>query len=265
MEKIKKFVFPIILLTFACVIAIIGIIQNNKTLKIIESIKNYVLESEENIMLYIGSSSCEACKYEIGQFSILLNEFNFEYYYIDLDEIKKTSFKNRILTELDLDIKNGVDLPSLIVYKDGKIVDKLTGLSNADSIFNFLNKNGIIKDEKLPVNYLDFSGYKSHIEKSGIKILAFVEMASFDGVDFQTKLWEIASDSNIEIDFLVLDELADSEREVIINSNELFSETFFDEPVLIVNDGNKLVDYVTGNQESDVYLEFFKNLDIINE
>lgn len=265
MKSSSKIFILIVVALFIMGIVVYGANKQFADNEVIESIKEELLNAEENTLLYLGSKSCEACDVQAGLFSLLLRQYNLQYYYIDLDELVSNSKKDKLLTDLNLvPIDGNVELPTLAVYNEGRVIDKLEKVNNIDVLFDFLVDNKIIESEsKLPLNYLDLSTYSDYLARDGIKILAVTSLGSEYNISFQSALWEFASNNDVTIDVITLDDLSSSELEMFIDSSDFFKSDIFETPILVISNGNNITNYVKEIVTASEYVDIFKNLGII--
>lgn len=265
MNKIYKYVFGCTIAICLVIIFILGITDSGKSQKVVDGIVENVLESSENILLFVGSSECEKCKYQAKEFSILHDMYELGYYYLDLDDIKITSKKNKILTDLGFNINSGVELPSLAVYKDGKMIDSISGLNGLDDITVFLNKNGIAEINDFPFTFHDISSYQNLMEKKEKKIFVVSTYSNDEAIEFQSIIASIASEYKLNINILYLDDITQDEYNIVYNSNKFFQDYVVDiTTIVIFDENNNVLGYSLDVLTKEEYIDILKNASIIN-
>ena len=265
MEKVHKIVFASLVVILLGVIIFVGVITNNKRTENVKYIVETVLSSKENVMLYLGSGKCTHCKYQAEEMSNLLSRYKFKYYYVDIDEVSNTNTKNDILTKLGLDIYNGVTFPALLVYNNGKLIDELSDVQGIDSIYDFITKNGIlVTEEKLPLKFINYEKYTNLINNGKTNIVALTSYKMDEGVSFQTQLFELYDKYNLEFNVLYLDDITDNEYELLKESLDMFDGDVYI-PTLIVVKDKDVLGFTNTPTETDNYIDFLKNINIINE
>lgn len=267
MNKQSRIAFAVIIVLALLFIIIYGINKDNKKMQTINNIVSKVKSATKNTMLYVGSSDCEACQSQATQMSLLLSNYDFNYYYVDYNEITTTSDKTTFVNNLGIDISSSeFSLPQILIYKNGKVVNQFTGLTSINKIFDTLKESGIISSkESLPVNYLTYSSYKNLLEQSGKQVVMIGDVGTTDSNSAQALIWTIAKENNVKINYLMVNDLSETELTSFKNSLDFYSKdgnTVTSPTMLIIEDG-KVIKSLVDLQSSDSYVEFLKENDII--
>lgn len=267
MSKESKIVFSIIIIACFVFILVYSLNKTNENMKTVNQIVETVLKADTETMLYIGSSDCEACDLQASQMSLLLENYDFEYYYVDFNEIPTTSAKTKFIKDIGVDTSEDFSTPTILIYKNGKIISQTSGLTSVNKIFNTLQKNSIISsDDTLPVNYLSLSSFINLTDDSTKQVLMLGSAATVDSNSAQEIIWNIATENDVKINYLMLNDLSDAEGATFektldfyaIDDNSVTTPT-----MLIIEDGqvtNALVDL----QDSDTYIAFLQENGIID-
>lgn len=265
MNKTSRFIFGVIVTVCLLVIFVISMTNNNKSQKVVDEIVKNVLKSEDNILLFVGASECEKCMYEAKEFALLHEMYDLAYYYMDLDDIKVTSKKNKILTDLGFDLNAGVQLPSLAVYKDGKMIDSLAGVRGLDTLTKFLSENNVLESNELPVKFHDIVSYNSMMEKKEKKVFLVSTYNNAEAISFQNIIIGLAKKNGFEVNMLYLDDITQDEYDIIYNSNKFFRDYVVDVTTLVIFDeNNNVLAHSLKKMTEEEYIEIFKNASIIN-
>ena len=103
---------------------------------------NKVLNSEEKQLIYIGRPTCGYCQKLSPILEEVSDEYDFEYYYVNTDELVSNQFTT-ILYKLDNKL-NDFGTPYLAVVQNGKKISELPGYVEKETLIEYLEENGII-------------------------------------------------------------------------------------------------------------------------
>ena len=266
MNKKSNYVFLVIIILLVGGIFTYSLYKNNKNMKVINNIVKTVLNSEDEIMLYIGSSNCDACDIQSYSTSLLLSYYKFNYMYIDFNEISTRSKKLKLLSDLSLDDEESFTTPTIAIYKNGKIVDKLTGVNSTNKLFDLLNDNNIIKEDKLKANYLSLSSFINKLESNNKSVVVVSSSVEKNSINLEGILWKIASDYNAEINFLMVNEFSNEELETFESKLDYYrtSENGLISPELLIIENGNIIDSLSNTSSEDEYVDFLKENGIIS-
>ncbi|HPF82552.1 MAG TPA: thioredoxin family protein [Bacilli bacterium] len=259
MSKISKIIFLIIILLGIVMILTINSNKITKRYKNIEKIVENINNSTDLKMVYIASNNCDECKLQSYQLKMLIKEYNIEYYYIDLNKISEARSKN-IYEKLDLEVVT--KSPTIAIYKDSKLVDSLIGLTGTNKLYKLLENNNIIVNKKLPINYLNLSSYVDILNNEKV-IIGMGNYTSSYSNSFEEILFEINDEYDIDINFIYLNDLSESEGNLFESKINNFDEMNLKVPSLIIVENNEITDKIIGLSSKEEYVEFLKNNGII--
>lgn len=261
MSKKSKIFFLTLVIISAIVLLIVGLYKENEKLKSIDDMVQNILASEEPVVLYLSSSQCENCKITTNQIGMMLNYYDFDFYYLDIVEISAKSDKNRILTDLGLDIYGGVTTPSLLIYKDGKLVDNIVDLSGVNKIYDFLIKNNILDSStKEFIEYLDSETIKTLEDDYVVALTSYTYGECYE---FDKLIWNLEDRYDLNIKMLYAEDLDREEGDAYLEEIEYPNIENMGFPTLYVVKDKKVVDVLEGINTLDDYIEFLEKNDII--
>lgn len=261
MSKESKIVFAVIVLVCLGFILFYSINKDNKNMKTVNQIVENVMDADSETMLYIGSSDCEACDLQAVQMSLLLENYDFEYYYVDFNKITTTSAKTKFIKSLGVDTSEDFQTPMILIYKDGEIVSQTSSLTSINKIFTTLQKNNIISTEDvLPVNYLTLSSFIELTENSGKQAVMLGSPIEAQSNSAQEIIWNIAKENKISINYFMLNDLTEAEGKTFENSLDFYSvdDNNIVIPTLLIIEDGKVIDFMSQLQDSDAYTNFLK-------
>ncbi len=238
------------------IITIIGffIAEDKKS----EKIYNTFMEKwsgSENSLVYIGSSTCSYCNLLNPSLEDMKSRYGFDYYYIDINVIN-AKYLNKIVSVLNL---SELKTPYLAIVAQNKIVEEQKGYSDYDKMFDYLQRNNIIKDDaKLLLNYINYDEYAKLIKSSKPQVIVVGQSTCGYCVNAKIRLNNIAASNDIDINYLNITYLSTEEKNKFYDSFEYFKGKWGTPVTLIVKNGeivNKLEQLVSEEE----YINFFKS------
>ncbi len=103
------------------------------------------VNSSDLQLIYMGRSTCHYCVQFLPVLQKAQSEYGYETLYLDITTV--TSEQQEKITNVDSDFfnENYGATPTVLLVKDGKIVDSQVGYSDYDTFTSFLEKNGYSK------------------------------------------------------------------------------------------------------------------------
>lgn len=267
MSKESKIVFSVIIIACLVFILVYSLNKTNKNMKTVNQIVETVLDADTETMLYVGSSDCDACDLQGSQMSLLLENYDFEYYYVDFNEIPTTSAKTKFIKDLGVDTSEDFSTPTILIYKDGKIINQTSGLTSINKIFNALQDNNIISaEDTLPVNYLSLSSFINLTEDNSKQVLMLGSAATEDSNSAQEIIWDIAKENNVKINYLMLNDLSEVEGATFEKTLDFYAvdNNAVTTPSMLIIENGQVTNFLADLQDSDTYIDFLKENSIID-
>lgn len=262
MSKENKIIFLVIFVIGITTIFYMLISQKKTAYNDAIEIADNVLNNKGYTLLYVGAGNCDGCKLEEAQIKPLIENYDFGFFYINLEDLSKNN-----VSDLIMKLKFGTGLftvPTLLVYKDGEFIDSLSGLSNIESIFSFLKKYSIISEEsELLMNYIDLEEYTKLISSKKTQIIALGSIISEKSNEAQQALWNVVSETGININYLSIENFKDEELDTLYKSLNYFEENETDIPMIFVVKNKQVLDSSLEILDKEGYIEFFKNNDLM--
>lgn len=259
MDKVNKIFYSIVILVGITIIGVIYFVNQNKEYKVINNIIDRVTSSSNNEVIYISSSNCDECDLQTYQFKLLVDDYNFKYYYINLDKI--SNFKRKKIFK-KIGLENNNFIPTVAIFKDGKLDSSLTGVTGINRLYRLLKDYGFLNDKKLPLNYLNITNYASKLEEEKV-ILALGSYVVSESNQFEQVLWDINNTYDIDINFLYLADLSESDGKLFEQKIANINEFDMDIPALLIIENGSIKNAIFGLKESEEYVEFLTENDII--
>lgn len=259
MNKTEKIAFGIIIALAVLSIFLINFTKGNKEYKVIESIIDEVTNSEGVRMVYLASSDCEECELQKYQMKNLIQNYGLDYYYINLDELSNYKI-NSIYKKLDLEVSK--DVPTIAIYNNGKLTTSLTGITGINRLHSMLVDETILDENELSLNYLTINSYVDKMKTDKL-VLALGNYRNVDSNSFEEILWHIVSEYGVEINFIYLSDLTESEGKLFESKIINFDDYNLKIPSLLIIENQKIIDNKIELTEETDYVEFLKENGII--
>lgn len=259
-KESKRILILVGILIFCAILIALSYFEQKEEQEIILSDFESVLSSEDYELIYIGRPTCSYCTYMQPIVEGLAEEFDFEYTYINSDEISYDNLVN-ILEQLGNDISE-FGTPFSAVIKDGEVVDTYEGYGFETYYFEFLVSSGFLDSElELTLNYLTVDEFVSQTDLDGIYVLA-----SAVNNDVTTMLNEIKTIStDNEIIFNVIYVETEEELATITDTFEYYTDEvspLFPSTIIIEESQIVSLNYYTSSTD---YISFLTSYGFLGE
>ena len=216
--------------------------------------------SEENQLIYLGSSTCGYCSLLNPSIQDMAKRYDFDYLYIDINETS-SSYVRKIINDLNL---TSIATPYLAIVANGKIIDTQEQYDDYNVIFEFLQKNDLIDEKaKLDLNYIDYETYEKLLESKEIEVIVVGQTTCGYCVQAKIILNDVASENDVDINYIDFAKLDDEEREKFLGSLEYFEEEEWGTPITMIVQNGKIVDMIEQLATEDEYVEFLQENEVI--
>ena len=168
MNEKKKLLIVLSFIIFIIAACTIMVIVENIKSKTIYNQFIEAYEKEGNTLVYIGRPTCSYCNLLDINMSDMKQRYDFEYIYINTDSFNN-NYMNKVLEKLEL---TSTGTPYLAIVGDNKVIDRQNGFADYDKLFEFLQKNKIIKeDAELLLNYIGINEYEKILKSKDNNIV----------------------------------------------------------------------------------------------
>lgn len=262
-ENKKLMIMGFLIIAVLSIIPITAIVTNVKSKKTLEKFYDYI-DSSELKVVYIGRDDCSYCQVFAPEIELIQEEYNVDYLYINTNNLKDNHL-NELLEELEIDTSN-FGTPYLVVTKDGKKVAEQSGYVTEDQLFGFFKEQTLIDEsETLPLNYIDYDEYTKLINSDSKELIVIAQSGCPGCLKARPIIYELAKQYDVKINYLnvsVLDEEAGNNFQASLT---YFTENGISTPLMMIVSNKEVIDAVTGSVEKEVYEEFLKENQLINE
>lgn len=289
-EKKRAIITVTVIGVLLFVLIVVGVIKTeSRTLKPTENENNVTSEyngkystdyveafsGEGKKVLYIGSSSCSVCSEFTPQIKYLSEAYDFMYYYVDAASMN-TEELNELLEKVGADIDN-FGTPYVAFLENGEKIDEIPGYITESSLFDELQKQGIIgseetyvssgnstkettsEAEKYPnVSFINYSQYEEIYESEEKAIVVLGQTGCGACAAYLPNINEIGEEKNIKIYYVDMTQLESEDSSKITSLSYFKDKESWGTPLTLILENKEVVDSQEGAATKEVTLEFFQ-------
>jgi predicted bacteriocin transport accessory protein len=270
MNETKKTIA--VLAVIAAVILMIPLayyMNYSKGEKIVNAVEELFNDTAINLV-YIGRPSCSYCVQLQPILDKFTNDYNFTYNYINTDKLNSKQL-DKVLDFFEQDVSN-FGTPYLAIVVNGEVVSEQPGYVEAEELFEFLQTGGIIgENEILPgeetnLTNINYQEYNNVLESKTKSILLIAQSGCGACESAKPVLDEIAGDYEIEINWFDLRKIKSQEEyDEFMDSLDYYKKEQWGTPLMLIVEGNEVLDISNGFVGKDAYIEFLKKNGFIEE
>lgn len=260
-EKKKSLILLGICLGIVLLIVFGSLYESHKSKKYLDSFYS-AFNGSENSLVMIGRDNCSWCQLFHPSLDFMSENYGFDYIYVNTNELT-SGMLNKLLGDIGVD-SSEFGTPLTIVVKDGSVVDSLNGYTDEVDLFDFLKKYDFIDgNEKLLLNYVDYSGYKKLLKSESSSIIVIGQTSCQYCIKAKPILNQVSKDKNVKINYLNITELSDEDREKFNDSLDYLKDNEWGTPLTLIVKGGKVIDSANGLLDYDGYVELFEKNEFI--
>lgn len=265
----------IVIGVLALVALIIGIIVTNggfsegnkESQEILDNFYKY-MQSEDESVIYYGSSNCSYCELEDPIMKQIKEDYKMDYLYVDASKL--SSDDNKEIVKV-LDIEGST--PTIAVVKDDKVVDVSVGYVDGKTMVEFLKETKVLEEEAVytPEQYLTFINYdkyKELVDKGEISVIVIGQTTCSHCISVKPVLSHVAGEYDVEINYLNLTEMNETEQSDLIESLKSLGYENADSlgtPLTIIVKDKKIESTIEGSNPPTYFVRAFKKAGLIEE
>lgn len=214
-------------------------------------------------LVYIGKTGCSYCSLFTPIITALSEEYGFTYEYIDIAEMS-TSQITKMIEKGNVDASD-FGTPTLVIIKNGENLSNHIGYMERETLFNYLQENGIISASAVytkeypyltDISYTDYANLLAGEEKS---IVVIGQTSCSFCIKAKPVLNEIAEEYGITINYLNYTNLTSEERSALTSSISYFEEnSSWGTPLTLIVQNGELVGSSSGFQDKETFVTFFQ-------
>lgn len=215
---------------------------------------------QENTLVYLGSSTCGYCSLLNPSLQDMADRYEFDYMYIDINEMS-SSYLRKVINDLGL---TSVGTPYLAIVANGEVVDTQNGYDDYNVVFEFLQDNEIIaEDAELALNYIDYETYEDLLASDDKEVIVVGQTTCGYCVQAKVILNDVATEHEVEINYIDYAKLDTDEQESFVESLEYFQEEEWGTPIMMIVQNGEIVDMIEQLVTEDEYVEFLEENEVI--
>jgi len=267
-EQKKLYIIVAIIVAFIVLIFGINFINELNSKKYLENFDSKI-ESGEKSLILIGRDDCAYNQMFQPLLDYMKEQYNFDYLYINTNKISSKGLTN-VLGKLNIN-PDDFGTPHLSLIENGKVIDEIAGYVDEQILLNFLIKYEFApSDAKSPLTYIDFTQYKELISSNTPQLFVIAQTNCSACMMAKPALLSISSDYKVNINYLDLTKLKNSENGKDLMSEFTSSLSFLTEeewgtPLMIVVKDKKVIGSSKGYHSETEYIKFLKGQGFIGE
>ncbi len=217
---------------------------------------------EENYLVYVGRESCAYCELMEPSLIDMAERYDFEYLKVDTEELSASTV-GEIIGKAG---HTSIGTPYLMIVSNGEVVTEQEGYTDYDKTFELLQEYNIIKEEAtLNLNYIDIDEYEQLLNSEEMEVVVIGQSTCGYCVTAKPILNDINEEYGLKINYLntsYIETQEDFDR--LVDSLDYFDNEW-GTPVTLILQNGKLVDVLENLNTEAKYVEFFKEVGVINE
>lgn len=224
-------------------------------------------------VIYYASSTCGYCKLETPIMEQISKDYDVDYLYIDSNNLS-ASDRNKILKELNIEHAT----PTTVIVKNGEVLDTQIGYADGSAMVDFFIKNKVLEKDatyspEKNLTFIDYDEYKKLLTESGKYVVTIGQTGCSHCTATKPVLNKIAQDYDIEINYLNLTEMTQSEvndltnnlEEIGYDDEDFIERGSFGTPLTLIIKNGKVISYVIGERPTVEFVRAFKKSGVISE
>lgn len=261
----KKLYIIFGLIVALLLLLLISSMTSKKGVKYVEKVDE-AFNNAGATVLYLGRPTCGYCSLMTPVMDSLSDAYDFEYEYINTDEITSSQLSD-ILERFDKTVDE-FGTPYIVVVEDGIVIAEQEGYTDEESMFNFFQNAGIIASESTyvaPVNYLTYQEYEQKINSEEKQVFVVVQTGCSHCENVKPIFKEIKEDYGFTVDAINVTNLADEERDSFLASLSYYNENSWGTPLMLVVQNGEVIAEKNGEDDKAGYVKFLTENGFIAE
>ena len=267
---------------FILLVVLVAVQTNQRNQMVVESGINNIFASrkfneeikKETSVIVIGMDTCPFCEQALPVMAEATDETDTAIHYVDLNKLSEAD-RSTVVNEVSAQVGDGWGVPLALAYKNGTVVDQLSGLSDLESYIEFFSKyaeggNGdelqsgsnVPSQENNDIEALvmlsDYEGLQKAADNDKYVIVLGSGTCPFCQQALPI-MDEVAATLSYDIYYIDLNEVPASDRDDVNAWIDEVIQKDFGVPFAAAVEDGKMIEEMPGLRESSEYLEFFEN------
>lgn len=238
-----------------------------KSKEILDNFYRY-MKSEEEVVIYYGSSGCSYCELETPIIKQIKEDYDVDYLYIDAAKLSSGEQKE-ILDNLDIEGST----PTIVIVKDEQVVDVNVGYIDGIEMVEFFKENNILEEEATytpeeNLNFIDFNAYKDLVANDSDSVIVLGQTTCGHCITAKPVLSHIAGKYDLTINYLNITNMTSDEQTDLIESLKNLGYEDAENlgtPLTIIVKDKKISSVIEGSNPTSYFVREFKKAGIITE
>lgn len=235
--------------------------------EILDKFYKYMGKDDETV-IYYGSSTCSYCSLQTPIMKQIKEDYDLDYLYVDASKLSKKDQKE-ILKVLDIEGST----PTIAVVKNDDVIDVNVGYMDGKDTVEFLKKNKVLdKDATYKpeenLTMIDFAKYKELVAEDALHVRVIGQTTCSHCIAVKPVLSRVAGNNNIEINYLNLTDMSESEQSELVENLKSIGYADADNlgtPLTLITKNNHVEGFIEGENPPSYFTREFKKYGVITE
>ena len=245
-KALRLLVVLAVLVVIIILTVIMSLIQSSEKLDKIKDVVN----SKEPQIIYLSKPTCYYCNLIEPITSTLEEEFNLEYFHINIAELSSSELLKTL--EIIGINQSTFGTPYIAIVQDGKIIGEQVGYTDENVLFDLFKKHNLI-DENASLNMNYINDLNEVWNQSSAQLVLIGESGDTASIDARINLRKLAKDYNFEINYFDTAKLQNSEE-----YNKLLDDLDTEQlPILLIVENGSILSKTNTTSKTE-YQEFLE-------
>ena len=258
MDEKKK--ITVLISVMAAIILLIVVGSFYESAKSKKYLKDFysAFKSDEGKLVMIGRDDCGWCQLFKPNLDYISEKYGFDFLYVNTNKLTSSVLK-KLLKDINVS-ESDFGTPLTLYVKGGSVVDSISGYADETVLFDFLKNYKLVSaDSKLPLNYIDYNGYKGVAKSTENKILVLGQTTCQYCIKSKLILNKIVDNYGILINYLDITNLTSEEREKLPKYISYLSDNEWGTPLTLIVKNGEVIDSANGMLDYDSFVKLFKD------
>ena len=280
-EKKNTIILTVILIVIAlCITGVFtfeklkenGYFASKESKEIMENFNKYYNKKDRTV-IYYASSECAWCEKVTPMLETISEDYDMDYYYVDTIKLNSAQ-KKEVMNKLNI---KKHETPITVIVENGKVIDSFIGYTTGQKYVEFFKENELLESDAIYtpeqyITFVDYDKYSNLISEDKTNIIVIGQTTCPHCIAIKPALNYVAKNYEIQINYVNLDDLTDSETDDFFKSletlgyddEEFVAKGSIGTPLTIIVKNGKITGYFSGERTSSQLVREFKKLNLIS-